>query len=113
MYTIDEATEKWIQHEVELRLQSERFTLQDEKFYQSLKNQDEKFFQSLEHMDDKFSQSMANMDNKFSQSMTHMDDKFSRLYNQLNNKLNTILGLCGAIFTAILVPIILHSLKLV
>lgn len=102
MYTIDEATEKWIQHEVELRLQSERFTLQDEKF-----------FQSIQHMDDKFSQSMANMDDKFSQSMAHMDDKFSRLYNQLNNKLNTILGLCGAIFTAILVPIILHSLKLV
>jgi hypothetical protein len=32
---------------------------------------------------------------------------------QLNRKLNIIMTACGAIFATILIPIILHSLKLV
>ena len=34
-------------------------------------------------------------------------------YKQLNRKLDIILAACGAIFTIILIPIILHSLNLV
>lgn len=36
-----------------------------------------------------------------------------RSHVQLNRKLNIIMSACGAIFTAVLIPIILHSLKLV
>jgi len=35
------------------------------------------------------------------------------VYKQLNRKLDIILGACGAIFTVILIPIVLHTLKLV
>ena len=35
------------------------------------------------------------------------------VYKQLNRKLDIIMGACGAIFVAILVPVVLHSLKLV
>jgi hypothetical protein len=35
------------------------------------------------------------------------------VYKQLNRKLDIILGVCGAIFTAIVVPVLLHSLKLI
>jgi len=35
------------------------------------------------------------------------------LGKQLNRKLDIIMGACGAIFIAILIPILLHSLKLV
>ena len=35
------------------------------------------------------------------------------LYKQLNKKLDIIMGACGAIFTVILIPILLHGLKLV
>lgn len=35
------------------------------------------------------------------------------VYKQLNRKLDYILGTCGAIFTIVLIPILLHSLKLV
>jgi hypothetical protein len=41
------------------------------------------------------------------------DEKFTRMYNQLNNKLNVIMGFSAAIFTVVLIPIILHSLKLI
>jgi hypothetical protein len=36
-----------------------------------------------------------------------------RSYVQLNRKLNIIMSACGAIFTAVLIPIFLHALKLV
>lgn len=76
----DAETEKYIEHEVALRLHSQQFILQDEKFNLSLK---------------------------------HFDEKFTTLYNQLNNKLNVIMSFCGAIFTVVLIPIILHSFKLI
>ncbi len=34
-------------------------------------------------------------------------------YKQLNKKLDIIMGTCGAIFTVIFVPIILHAMKLI
>lgn len=34
-------------------------------------------------------------------------------YKRLNNKLDFIMGICGAIFTVVLLPIILHSLRLI
>ena len=34
-------------------------------------------------------------------------------YKQLNRKLDIIMGACGAIFTVILVPVLLHGLKLI
>jgi hypothetical protein len=33
-------------------------------------------------------------------------------YKQLNRKLDIILAACGAIFTVVLVPVLLHSLQL-
>ncbi len=36
-----------------------------------------------------------------------------KCYKQLNNKLDIIIGTCGAIFTVVLVPILLHGLKLI
>jgi len=36
-----------------------------------------------------------------------------RCYTQLNKKLDIIMGICGAIFTVVLLPIILHSMKLI
>jgi uncharacterized membrane protein len=36
-----------------------------------------------------------------------------RLYKQLNRKLDIIMTACGAIFTVVLIPIILHWAKLV
>lgn len=35
------------------------------------------------------------------------------VYKQLNRKLDIIIACCGAIFTVVLVPIILHSLSLI
>lgn len=35
------------------------------------------------------------------------------VYKQLNRKLDIILAACGAIFTVVIIPIILHSLKLI
>ncbi len=35
------------------------------------------------------------------------------VYKQLNRKLNIILGISGAIFTTIFIPIALHALKLI
>jgi hypothetical protein len=35
------------------------------------------------------------------------------VYKQLNHKLDIILGACGAIFTVVLIPVVLHSLKLI
>ncbi len=35
------------------------------------------------------------------------------VYKQLNRKLDIIMGACGAIFIAIIIPVVLHSLKLI
>jgi hypothetical protein len=35
------------------------------------------------------------------------------VYKQLNKKLDIIMGTCGAIFTVVLLPIILHAMKLI
>lgn len=35
------------------------------------------------------------------------------VYKQLNRKLDIIMGFCGLILTAVVIPVILHSFKLI
>jgi L-lysine 2,3-aminomutase len=35
------------------------------------------------------------------------------IYKQINRKIDILIGTCGAIFTVIIIPVVLHSLKLV
>ena len=44
---------------------------------------------------------------------TDLYKKNQEVYEQLNRKINIIMTICGAILTTVIVPIVLHSLKLV
>lgn len=44
---------------------------------------------------------------------TDLYNKNREIYEQLNRKINIIMTICGAILTTVIVPIGLHSLRLV
>ena len=76
--------EQYIEHEVQLRVAAEKFNHIDE---------------SIRRLDSKIDESVRHLDNKIDESIRHID-----------GKLNWMLGL---IISSILLPVVLHLLRLI
>lgn len=91
MSALTQEMEKYIEHEVQLRLHDEKFLLQNDKF------------QSLEN-------SISRLDNKIDESVRHLDGKLDESIRHIDNKLSWTLGL---LVSSIFLPVVLHLLKLI
>ena len=65
----------------------------------------------LEHIADKLDKRIDSFDEKWIDHQVRIRLQGAQ-YKQLNRKLDIIMAICGAIFTVILIPILLHSVKL-
>ena len=90
MSTFTKEQEQYIEHEVKIRLNDEKFQIIEKDFHEvktSIKHLDNKLISSIKHLDDKFDSSIRHFDTKF-------DSQFK--------------WIVGIFASSIIVPVVLH-----
>jgi len=102
----NELTEKYIEHEVQLRVHDEKFTMIESQ----LNKLNNKIDRNFDVLDKKIDKSFEILDKKIDKTVELLDNKIDKGNEKLDHKINFNTGI---IVTTIIVPVILHKFGIV
>jgi hypothetical protein len=109
MSNFSKATEKYIQHEVKLRLHDYKFL----SFERSLQAMNQRFERSLQAMDQRFERSLQTMDQKIDSNFKYLDQKIDDGFKHVGSQLRWMLGIIISTMASFVVPVVLRFMNII